>query len=379
MKNVFNSTGHQLKYGDIVRAQNCTLYDSKGNSYLDLESGVWSTSLGHCHPEITELIQQQSQNIVHTGYCYLNPVVSETAQKLIEITGLSGGKCVFLNSGSEAVEYAVMLTEHIRPDTIFSTFDISYLSAFGSSGRKEKARWELLNHRSPKPGENVNTFIFEPGSASGAVNFLPDETVQSVVDEIKSRNGIIIANEITTGIGRTGKWFGYNHYNIKPDIVAIGKGLGSGYPVSAVVISERILNMTGCNDFHYSQSHQNDPLGAAVAGKVIGIIQRDELVFRAEQLGAEIRDRLEKIKNNYGIIKEIRGRGLLLAIEFENNKDLSYATAINEKLHHNGIILVKRPGLEVFRLDPALTITEADINYFLDTFENLVADVAQKE
>ncbi len=94
MKNIFNSTGHELKYANFIKANNCTLFDSEGNKYLDLESGVWCTSIGHCHPRIAKVISEQSSKMMHSGYCYLNPVINETAGKILEITGIGSGKCV---------------------------------------------------------------------------------------------------------------------------------------------------------------------------------------------------------------------------------------------------------------------------------------------
>jgi acetylornithine aminotransferase len=380
MKNILISTGHSLRYEDFVRAENCALFDSSGKRYLDLESGVWCTSLGHCHPKITKIIARQSKQMIHTGYCYLNPIIDVTAGKLLRITGINSGKCVFLCSGSEAVEFSVKMTGSFSDKPYFLTMKNCYLSAYGISGERSEHDWIQYDW---KNGENIeeidfskiSAFVFEPGSSSGLVHFPPEELISKIVLKVRENGGIIIANEVTTGIGRTGEWFGYNHYDFTPDIAAIGKGLGNGYPVSCVVISDAVLEKLNLKEFHYAQSHQNDPLGAAIANEVIDIIEKENLIARSKIIGDEIRNRLKEIKNKYGIIKEIRGRGLMIAIEFEDNGNFSYAERINEELLKKNIILVKRPGFEVFRVDPALTIKKNDIEYFLESFEQIVSTI----
>ncbi len=380
MKNVLISTGHELRYNDFVRAENCWLFDTSGNKYLDLESGVWCTSLGHCHPKITKVIVEQSQKIIHNGYCYLNPIIDEAAEKLLRITGLDSGKCVFLCSGSEAVEYSLKMTKSFSDKPYFLTMRNCYLSAYGIAGERSQENWIEFDWK--KGGcieeidfSKISAFIFEPGSSSGLVHFPPRELVDIIVSRVRENGGIIITNEVTTGIGRTGKWFGYNHYNINPDIVVIGKGLGNGYPVSCVAISEAVISRLDLDKFHYAQSHQNDPLGASIANKVIEIIEEENLLPRCQTISEEICNHLKKIKDKYGIIKEIRAKGLMIAIEFEDNSDFSYANMINEELLMRNVILVKRPGFEVFRIDPALTIDKNDIKYFLENLEEIISTI----
>jgi acetylornithine aminotransferase len=382
-KYIFNCTSHTIKYPDIVKAVNCTLIDSNGNEYLDLESGVWCTSVGHCHPAITKIIAEQSSNIVHTGYCYVNPIVNTTAKRILDITGIGSGKCIFLSSGSEAVEYSVKLIRTVSEKPYFVTMENCYLSAYGISGERSNNKWihvDWLNGGSIDSIDfsNVAAFVFEPGSSQGLVKFPPKTLVQEIVKRIKAFGGYVIANEITTGTGRTGKWFGFNHYDITPDIVAIGKGIGNGYPVSCVAINDSVINKVNLDAYHYMQSHQNDPLGAAIANEVIHIIENDNLLQRATSIGEKIRDRVHAIKNKYGIIKEFRGKGLIMAIEFEKNNSSSgsFAEIINNELLQRNIILVKRPGHEVFRIDPALTIDDNHVEYFLCSLEEIVQKAA---
>ncbi len=379
---IINSTGHDLKYDNIIRAQNCTLFDDSGNSYLDLESGIWCTPLGHCHPRITRVISEQSAKMIHSGYCYLNPVMDEAASQILDITGIVDGKCVFLCSGSEAVEYSVKLCRSIFDKPYFLTMKNCYLSAYGISGERPGNEWIEYDWQNDDSIDRIDfskiaAFVFEPGSSLGLVNFPPKDLVLRIVDRVRDNGGIVIANEVTTGMGRTGKWFGYQHYDIVPDIVAIGKGLGNGYPVSCAAVSDKVLSQFDPHKFHYAQSHQNDPLGATVANEVIRIIKEDNLLDRCAQTGVLIYKRLLDIQERYGVIKEIRGRGLMLAIEFMSCDRFSVAEVVNDKLLEKNIILTKRPGHEVLRFDPALTIELSDIDYYLDNLENIIRDISR--
>jgi acetylornithine/N-succinyldiaminopimelate aminotransferase len=384
MKNILVTTGHNLNYSNIVKADNCSLYDSDGNRFLDLESGVWCTSVGHCNPRIHKILTEQSSKIIHNGYCYLNPGMDESAEKILGITGIKKGKCVFLCSGSEAVEFSVKMVKSFTDKPYFLTLKQSFLSAYGISGEKSKDNWVLFDWMNGDKIESIDfkkisAFVFEPGSSGGTVHFPPKEMIGTIISKVRINGGIIIANEVTTGIGRTGEWFGYNHFDFTPDIAAIGKGLGNGYPVSCAVIAENVVNKIDLNLFHYGQSHQNDALGAAIAGEVIDIIENDKLIEKCKVNGEYIRNALNAMKDKYGIIKEVRGKGLMIAIEFEKSSAGSFAEQINGELLKRRIILVKRPGFEVFRVDPALTIEQFDIDYFLRNLGEIIVEIKKRE
>ena len=383
MKHTLHCIGHELLFEDIVKADNCILYDSKGNDYLDMESGVWCTSLGHCNSRIVNALNKQASEIIHTGYCYLNPAVENASEKILGITGLGNGKALFLSSGSEAVDLAIRLSRQVTGRKLMLTMQDSFLSSFGHFDNKDE--WIFLDWLGGKSSGNtisgyplaeIAAFVFEPGSSSGFVRFPPQELITNIVNAIRANGGLVICNEVTTGMGRTGRWFGYNHYGFTPDIVAIGKGLGNGYPVSCVACSEKTAERIDLETFHYSQSHQNDPLGARIASEVIDAIKTEGLLEKAEAKGKKIVSELGRIKNKYGIIKEIRGRGLMLAVDFVVRDGVSLAQQVNEKLLAQRVILVRRPHSETFRIDPCLTIQDEDIDRFIAAFENAVRSVS---
>lgn len=385
MKSIIWTTGHQLKFGNIAGSNNCFLYDEDGNRMVDMESGVWCTSIGHNNRRINQVTSNQIGKIAHTGFCYCHPAIDETALKVLEINGLNAGKCEFLCSGSEAVEFGIRIARTVSEKPLALTFTDSYFGAYGDAAQKTSHNWYLYNRLNcgcahstegctgeckdfqKIPFSRVGIFMFEPGSSMGLVRFPSESLIRKITDRIKTHGGIVMANEVTTGIGRTGKWFGYQHYNLQPDIVAMGKGIGNGYPVSITAISESISEKLATRHFVYAQSHQNDPLGAVIAREVIRIIEDENLLDACIQKGNYLKDQLEDSRKKHPIIKEIRGRGLMLAIEFHKDAMLIY-----EKLLEEGFIVCKRPNAEVLRLDPALTIEMETLNMFMDVLEKIL-------
>lgn len=392
MKHVFWCNGHELLIKNIKKAEGCYLFDSLGKKYVDLESGVWCVPLGHNHPKIIKAIENQIHKISHTGYCYSSQIVEEAAEEILNLSGLNDGMCTFLSSGSEAVEFGVQaLRKLVNPKQLLTLQD-SFLSSYGSSGKRNKEEWYLLDWTSCSsctrgnecdnncsifkniPFDKIGGFVFEPGSSSGFVRFPPKGLIKKIVKIIRNNKGYIQVNEITTGIGRTGKWFGFQHYDILPDIISMGKGLGNGYPVSSIVMSSEIIDKLDKKGFHYSQSHQNDPLGCSVAKEVIKVIKDEKIIENSKVLGIKLKENLIEICRQYDFIKEVRGRGMMIAIELNENSN-NIAFNIFNKLLEKGFIIAKRPGLNIFRLDPPLIISENEINSFLNEFEQILKQI----
>jgi acetylornithine aminotransferase len=191
---------------------------------------------------------------------------------------------------------------------------------------------------------------------------------------VKENDGLVLVNEVTTGIGRTGTWFGYQHYGISPDIVALGKGIGNGYPVSVTACAPGVIDRLGSRPVKYAQSHQNDPLGAAVARAVVEVIKEEDLIERGKGIAAILLAGLEGIKDRTGQIKEIRSRGLMVALELKDDPEASFTIRTHRELVRRGYVLGRRPGVNVLRLDPSLTIDQNDIQGFLEAFEAVLTD-----
>jgi acetylornithine aminotransferase len=382
--------GHELLLRDIVRAENCHLYDSEGNRYVDLESGVWCTSIGHGNPRIKRTIAEQYGRYGHSGFNYSGRAVEDAAAEMMSLTGSEGGHCVFLCSGSEAVEYGVRLAESVLEKPLMMTMADSYFGAYGSAARREESGWFIFDwfpcancpfdgecgkdceHWASIPFERIGGFLLEPGSSSGLVRFPPVKVVRCITERIRKGNGLVLVNEVTTGIGRTGKWFGYQHYGISPDIAAIGKGVGNGYPVSVTTFTPGVVERLGGEPMKYAQSHQNDPVGASVAREVVRIIEEDRLIERGRGIGDVLISELRDIEGNNGRVAEVRGRGLMIAIELDDGPGVPFTKAVHRELVGRGYVTCRRPGVNVLRIDPALTIGMEDVKGFIETFRDVI-------
>jgi acetylornithine aminotransferase len=383
--------GHEVLVSNIVHAENCRLRDAEGRTYVDLESGVWCTSIGHGHPRLLRVLAEQSEQVAHTGFNYSSSIVDEAAREVLSLPGLDGGRCVFLCSGSEAVEYGVRVAQSLVDRPLLMTMADSYFGAYGSASRRDANEWysfdwqecsdcdhsgegeEVCEHWSAIPFDRIGGFLFEPGSSSGLVRFPPERLVRSIFRRVKKDGGLVLVNEVTTGIGRTGEWFGHQHYGITPDVVVLGKGVGNGYPVSVAAFGAEVARRLEGRPLKYAQSHQNDPLGAALVREVIRVIRDEGLIERGREIGELLSSGLAAIQDRVPRVREVRGRGLMVAVELEDDPKASFTTHAHRELVRRGFILAQRPGLNVLRLDPALTIGRADIEGFLEALEAVLA------
>jgi acetylornithine/N-succinyldiaminopimelate aminotransferase len=384
---------HEIVKTDFVRGEGCYLYDAHDQRYLDFEAGIWCTALGHNHWRINQVMQSQMQKIIHLGTRYPNVLAEEAATKVLDVTTLPNSKCTFLSSGSEAVEFGVQITRRMTERPLLLTFSDSYLAAYGSAGKKNPDEWYCLDwqacatcahadecdpqcrHLQEIPFEQIGGLVFEPGNAHGRVQLPPKQLVQTLVSLVRQQHGLVVVNEITTGMGRTGAWFGFQHYDLQPDVVAVGKGLGNGYPVSAVAMTGVIADRLENSAFRYVQSHQNDALGCAIAREVITIFQEDGLVERSKRLGTYFLDELKKLGERHHLIKEVRGRGLMIVLEIEGNDEPFSVTSIYHALLTRGFLVGCTPTANLLRFYPALVMDQEDIAQLLENLDQILEDL----
>ncbi len=371
---------------DFVRGRNCHLWDSQGRRYLDLESGSWAALLGHCHPRIDKVMKEQIDRVIHLGVRTPNHLAEDAAQALLAVTGQAEGKCVFLSSGSEAVEFAVQAARRVMAKPLLLTFTSSYLAAFGSAGRKSPDEWHLCDWHSCDPQrldawlaaipfDRIGGFVLEAGGGSPEfVRFPPRLVVEAIARRVQSQGGLVVANEITTGMGRTGKWFGHQHYDVTPDVVAVGKGLGNGFPVSAVAMTKSVAEALDQSGLRHAQSHQNNPLGCAVALEVMATLREEGWIERGKSMGAFFLSGLQALQSRFAAVKEARGRGALLALELEP-QHLS-GDELQDRLLAEGFIAGccprNYPAGTGLRFDPALTLEQSEVERFLETLAALL-------
>lgn len=356
----------------IVRSENCYVYDSDNKRYIDFESGDWSSNLGHSNPMINERIKQQIDKLIHDGLRFRNNESEQLSIKLLDILGLTGGQCAFVNSGSEAVNLGITIAKNLTGRKKVLKMDYSYLSAYGH-GQISESNTDLidvpfnnLDLISKLNFQEISVFVFEPGNSSSLIKFPNADFIIAIASEIKKHGGLLMANEVTTGFGRTGKWFGFQHYDYKPDIVSVGKALGNGYPISGVAISSKISELFKKSPFRYAQSHQNDALGCAVGLEVIGTFEKLDLISEGFCKGEYFKQSLIRLQTKHPVILELRARGLMIAIELETSEIANY---IYNQLIENGFLI----GLKekTLRFMPPLTIERKHIDELIETIDRI--------
>jgi acetylornithine aminotransferase len=427
MTHVLRCTGYELVKRDIVRAQGCFLYDAQGRRYLDLEAGVWCAALGHNHPRVNQVICEQLERVAHLGYRYTTHVVEGAAAAVLSTlarpecrtlgtrdaatttgrdsadsdrgrgtpctrmpvprsddapgprSAFSEGKCVFLSSGSEAVEFGVQVARRLIGQPLLLTLSDAYLAAYGSAGTKDPSEWYSFDwtscaacphaewcdpgcpHLREIPWQRIGGWVFEPGSSSGLVRFPPLGLVLTLARLTQEQGGLLVVDEVTTGLGRTGAWYGFQHYGLDPDIVALGKGLGNGYPVSAVAMRGEVTEqLEESGEFHYAQSHQNDPLGCAVAKEVITVLRQERLVERSAEVGSAFLNELRHLVSRHDVVREARGRGLMIAVQFAPD-ERALVKPLYHELVERGFFVGCKPLANLLRFYPPLTVAKEDI------------------
>jgi acetylornithine aminotransferase len=361
----------------IVKSENCYVYDSDGNRYIDFESGDWAANLGHSNANVNYCIKQQVDKLIHDGLRFRNSESEQLSLKLLEKLGLNGGQCAFLNSGSEAVNIGITIAKNLTDRTEVLKLDCSYLSAYGH-GLISDDNSDLIDipiddfeaiHE--LDFSTIAVFVLEPGNSSSLIKYPNAQFVKTLASEVKRHNGLLMANEVTTGFGRTGKWFGFQHYDFVPDIVSVGKALGNGYPISGVAISSVIAELFQKSPFRYAQSHQNDALGCAIGLEVIKTIDKEDFISLSFKKGEYFKQQLLQLQTRYNNeIVDVRARGLMIAIELKTTESANY---IYNRLLERGFLVGFKE--KTIRFMPPLTIEQEDIDKLIITLAEIIKEL----
>ena len=386
----------------LARGKGCTAFDTAGKPYLDMLSGTWCNILGYGHPRWVEAVRSQVAKLPHLGSEFVAPEIEKALAKLEEILPSVLDRAVFLSTGSEAVELALKMAcaaTGARGVVVVeggyygaTTYALS-LSEVGQ-GAEYLPRLDGV-HRLPKPdcrrcsagevwpcgrfscldplrdvgrdqGESVAAVLYEPVMAAGGV-LVPPTGYGERLRELANRCGaLLIAEEVTTGVGRTGRWFGFEHDAIVPDILVIGKAIGAGLPVAVVVTTAEVEDR--CQGIlRHVQSHQNDPLSGQVAVTVISVLQDERLVDQVTERGAYLLEGLKELQARSSPIYDVRGKGLMVGVEL-GAEWTGVGAQVQHSLLEDGIIVDYQPHTATFRLFPPYVISEQEIDRFLATF-----------
>jgi len=375
---------HNYKPLDVVltRGQGVWVEDVEGKRYMDFLAAYSAVNQGHCHPRLVKVMQEQCARLALTSRAFRNDKWPRLAKDLCELTGYE--MVLPMNSGAEAVETAIKAARkwgykvkgvvkdkaeiivcsgnfHGRTTTIISfSTDEQYKDGFGPL----TPGFVVINYGSAEElrrAVNPNTvaFLVEPIQGESGVVVPPEGFLHAAAEICRKNKVLLIADEIQSGLGRTGKLFAFEHENVKPDMVIIGKALSGGmYPVSAVVASREILGVFKPGD--HGSTYGGNPLGSAIACEALKIIVEEKLPEKSAESGAYLMQQLIGIKSPY--VEKIRGKGLWIGIVLKESA--GGARRFCEALQARGI-LAKETHEHVIRLAPPLNITKAEIDQAL--------------
>ncbi len=362
---------------NIVKGEGCYVYDDKGNKYLDLYGGHAVISVGHSHPYYVEKVSNQLQQIAFYSNSVINKLQVELAKKLGEQCGYNDYSLFLVNSGAEANENALKLASfhngrkkvlafkkafHGRTSAAVKVTDIPSYQAPVNDGLEvvfldmndiESVKYELNK-------KNYSSVIIEGIQGVGGIQ-VPTVNFLKKLREICSKTGtILILDEIQSGYGRSGKFFAHQYADIKADLVTVAKGIANGFPMSGVLISSLFKPVYGQLGTTFGGNH----LACAAAIAVLDIMKKEKLIENAKEVGDYLISELNKLNN----IKEVRGSGLMIGIEFyEPIKNMRKELLFEEK------IFTGSSGLNTFRLLPPLTLSVEQATYFLDKFKKVIS------
>lgn len=367
----------------IEKADGVWVWDVDGKKYMDCLSSYSAVNQGHCHPDILKTLQEQAHKVTLTSRAFRNDQLPVLYQKLEEISGKS--MFIMMNSGAEAIETAIKAARkwgytkkgipenqaeiivcennfHGRTTTIISfSTDEQYRDGFGPFTPGFKVI-PFGDSEALKKAITPNTcaFLVEPIQAEAGILMPPDGYLKEVESICQSNNVLFIADEIQTGLGRSGKMFAYQYENVNPDMVVVGKALSGGfYPVSAVLSNEEVLGVFKPGD--HGSTFGGNPLGCAVAVTALSVIQKEKLAEKSAERGDYFRTKLKELRHPK--IKAVRGRGLLVGLELTEQ-----ARPICEKLQDLGMLCKDTHGT-IIRLTPPLVIKKEEIDWAVGQVE----------
>lgn len=413
-----------LRYYPLVveLAKDCIVRDVDGNEYIDLNAGIACMNVGHNHPKVVEAIKCQCDRFLHysnTDFYYQE--VINLAEKLAEIApGRYEKKTYFGNSGTEAVEAAIKLAKWHTRKQLFIGFVSGFhgrtmgsLSFTASKPVQRRHFFPLMPgvvhvpyaycYRCPfkltypecdywcvdfiddfvlkkyAPPEDVAAVLFEPIQGEGGYVVPPPEYFPRL-KKLADKYGILmIADEVQSGIGRTGKWFAIEHWNVEPDIICSAKALASGLPIGATIAKAKVMDWEGGS---HASTFGGNPLACAAALAVIDVMEEERLLDNANKQGAYAMKRLSEFGEQSEIVGDVRGRGLMIGVELVEDKDSKKpasqkAAEAIRRAWKRGVALVTC-GASTLRLSPPLTIQRDMLDVALDIVEDTVNEVAKK-
>lgn len=419
----FVSPSYSRYYPLVVESANdCVVKDVDGNEYIDLNSGIACMNVGHNHPRVVEAIKSQCDRFLHysnTDFYYKE--IINLAERLAKIApGEFEKKTYFGNSGTEAVEAAIKLARWHTRKQLFIGFIGGFHGrtmgslAFTASKPMQKRHFSpampgvahvpypycyrcpfKLQHpdcnywcvdfieeqvlQKYMPAEDVAAILFEPIQGEGGYVVPPPEFFPRLKKLADKYRLLLIDDEVQSGIGRTGKWFAIENWNVEPDIICSAKALASGLPIGATIAKAKIMDWT---EGSHASTFGGNPLSCAAAAAVLDIIKEQQLLDNANKQGAFAMKRLEELKETCNIVGDVRGKGLMIGVELVEDKETKKpasqkAAEVILRSWKRGVAVVSC-GASTIRIVPPLTIQNDVLGAALDIVENTINEVAKE-
>jgi len=397
MKKYFDESSRYImntygRYPIVLRkGRGMKVWSSDGKEYLDFVAGVAVNILGHCHPRVVVAIQKQAQRLIHvSNYYYIEPQI-KLAKLLVENS--FADKVFFCNSGAEANEAAIKLArkyakEQGNPDrfeiiTALNSFHGRTLAALTATGQEkiQKGFEPLVPGFKYVPFNDINALrktitddicavLLEPIQGEGGVNLPDQDYFRQVRDLCDEYNILLILDEVQTGMGRTGKLFAYEYFDIKPDIMTIAKGLGGGVPIGAMLATDKVAN--AFQPGNHASTFGGNPLVCAAAVATIETLLEDGfLLDQCNRMGSYFIEKLEGLRTKFPrLIKDIRGKGLLLGMELTQPGDLIVKACLEK-----GVLINCTTG-NVLRFIPPLIVHRKEIDQLVDILNGVLSKIS---
>ena len=396
------------------QGQDQYLWDEKGNKYLDCLSQNLTCSVGYNNPHVTQAVQEQVAKLQHCTTMFFHPIPAHLAEELAA-TMPKGEQWVvhFMNSGAEAIDMALLLARTYTGNNDIISLTNSYhgatfgaQSVTGISGFRHNVSLMAGIQFTPVPdqyrgihGEGVKPYLddldrtihyatsgsiagmfIEPVQGYGGIVPIPGDYIQGAFERIRAAGGVCIVDEVQSGIGRTGDHiWSFNRHNVVPDIMVIAKGIGNGIPLAAVVAKREIAESMASK--FYFHTYGANPVACSAGRAVLKTLEQYQLIDNAKHVGAALLDVLKRLKTRFNIIGDVRGRGLMMAVELVKDQQTKQPAAeemarLFELTRKNGLVASKSGAYRnVLRICPPLCIQMKDVEFFEDainkSFEQL--------
>jgi len=372
----------------LTEGNGCRVKDAEGREYLDFLAGIAVSNIGHGHPVYVAAVKAQLEKLVHVSNLYFNEQQPQLAEALIARAGLGGGKCFFCNSGAEANEGLIKLArlwgssqgryEVITMRQSFHGRTLATLTATGQDKVQKGfaplpegfvyATYNDLDSVKAAATERTAAVLVEAVQGEGGVRPADPDFLQGLREWCDEAGILMLCDEVQCGMGRTGNWFGFQAYGVRPDAFSLAKGLGNGYPIGALVVGPKLQDVFQPGT--HATTFGGTPLACAAARSVIEVIESEQLLANAQRMGAFFCEGLCEIAQAHKQwIQEVRGLGLMIGLVLDVP-----ALPLQKKLEEQGLLSLATAST-VLRFLPPLTIGEAEVREALGYIRAACADL----